>query len=602
MSTTTIEPDTSADLDQESSPGTDATLTVLAPLPAPAEAVSMDPADLVIGHNVRPEDQIDLDAHPKEVESIRRFGVRDPILAQRGPDGHVVVVDGQVRALIARTLGLARVPVYVEATDRSIDDPERLIERALDQINLNDRRIELTDSARVAGVAYMLDLGATATRIAEGLQIDTARVRKAGKIGRSSTARNLVDSSAFSLDQLEVIAGYEQLGDHAAVEKLSAVRWNFDYEAEMIAADRARRRDRLTAALPFAAAGHPILEAESVEVDLDTYIPVDDLVDTNAEPVSPEAIDAEPGRWAVAMDLIEDAELFDPATDEVIDPDTVDFDADTPGTEPADGLRSAAGLVYRDVWMPSYYLPVDQLDAAGLHRRDPDTSGDRTEGGEGGGEGDGGDRARVAAEQAAADSARKREERRRVIELNKRGAAAKKRRLEFLARVLTLRTPPPGSAELVATSLARDTTLLGGTRARTLALTLFNANNSTNLTDTATSAVAGRAWVITLGLVLAAHESTLDKDCWRTHAWQGNAVSGYLHFLAAVGEHLAGRGRASDRNEQFRLVDVELAAAGDLDYRTIPLDQNSTTVPAMDERGTVDDNDPLEEEQLAHAA
>ncbi|MFC9965210.1 ParB/RepB/Spo0J family partition protein [Nocardia ignorata] len=596
MSTTTIEPDASADLEQDPTPGTDQPIAVLAPLPAAAEAVSMDPADLVIGHNVRPEDQIDLDAHPKEVESIRRFGVRDPILAQRGPDGHVVVIDGQVRALIARTLGLAKVPVYIEATDRSIDDPERLIERALDQINLNDRRIELTDSARAAGVAYMLDLGATATRIAEGLQTDTARVRKAGKIGRSSTARNLLDTSQFSLDQLTVIAGYEQLGDHAAVEKLSSVRWNFDYEAELIAADRARRRDRLTAALPFAAAGHPILEVDAVDVDHDTYVPVDDLVDAAAGPVSVEMIDADPRRWAVAMDLVEDAELVDPDTGEVIDPDTVDFDADHPGIEPADGLRSVTGLVYRDMWMPSYYLPVDQLDTAKLHRRDLETSDDRPDDDDGGG-----DRARVAAEHAAAESARKREERRRVIELNKRGAAAKTRRLEFLTRVLALRTPPPGSAELVATSLARDTTLLGGTRARTLALTLFNADTSTGLTDTAASAVAGRAWVITLGLVLAAHESTLDKDCWRTHAWQGNTVAAYLHFLAAVGEHLAGRGRGSDQTEQFRLVDVELAAAGDLDYRTIPLDQDRTEV-VTGEEGTVGEHDVSVDEQLAPAA
>ncbi|MEV0334504.1 ParB N-terminal domain-containing protein [Nocardia sp. NPDC050717] len=579
MPATTLEPDTSVDLEQEPSPGVDPSIAVLAPLPAPAEAVSMDPADLVIGHNVRPEDQIDLEAHPKEVESIRRFGVRDPILAQRGPDGHVVVVDGQVRALIARTLGLAKVPVYIEATERPIDDPQRLIDRALDQINLNDRRIELTDSARAAGVSYMLDLGATATRIAEGLQIDTARVRKAGKIGRSSTARNLLDTSQFSLDQLEVIAGYEQLGDHAAVEKLSSVRWNFDYEAELIAADRRRRRDRLAAALPYAAAGHPVLAVDSVAVDHDAYIPAEDLVDADAEPVSSEMIDADPRQWAVAMDLVEDAELFDPDTEEIIDPDTVDFDADDPDTEPAEGLRSVAGLVYRDVWMPSFFLPADQLDTAGLHRRDHDNSGGRPD------DDDGRDLARVAAEHAAAESNRRREERRRVIELNKRGAAAKKRRLEFLTRVLALRTPPPGSAEFVATSLARDTTLLGGTRARTLALTLFHADTTADLTQTASAATAGRARVITLGLVLAAHESTLDKDCWRTHSWQGNTVAGYLQFLAAVGEHLAARGRGNDQSEQFRLVDVELAATGDLDPDTIdlaPTSEDDAEVAAKD--------------------
>lgn len=598
MPTATIDPDPSPDLVQDSAPGTDQPSSVSAPLPAAAEAASMDPAELVIGHNVRPEDQIDLDAHPKEVESIRRFGVRDPILAQRGPDGHVVVVDGQVRALIARTLGIAKVPVYIETTDRPIDDPERLIDRALDQINLNDRRIELTDSARAAGVAYMLDLGATATRIAEGLQTDTARVRKTGKIGRSTTTRNLMDTSQFSLDQLAAIAGYEQLGDHDAVEKLSSVRWNFNYEAELIATDRQRRRDRLTAALPYAAAGHPILKVDSVAVDLETYVPAENLVDADDQPVAPEVIDADPARWTVAVDLVEDAELFDTDTGEVVDPDTVDFEADLPDAELIEGLRTVVGLEYRDVWVPSFYLPVDQLDSAGLRRRGPQTGHGHPDDGDG----DGGGLAQVAAGQAAAEIARTREERRRVIELNKRGAAAKTRRLEFLNRVLALRTPPPGSAEFVAASLARDTTLLGGTRARTLALTLFHADTTTDLTQTAAAAVSGRAWVITLGLVLAAHESSIGKDCWRTPSWQADTVATYLRFLAAVGEHLASRGRGSDRTEQFRLVDVELAAAGDLDYRTIPLDQDSTAPTPTADDDTAVEHDDSEDEQLAHAA
>ncbi|MGW6421424.1 hypothetical protein ACWF82_02010 [Nocardia sp. NPDC055053] len=181
--------------------------------------------------------------------------------------------------LIARTLGIRQVPVYIQETDRAITDPERLIDRALTQINLNDRRIELTESARAAGVTYMLDLGATTTRIAEGLQTNAANIRKAGKIGRSSVARKLLDENQYGLDQLQVIAEYEALDDHDAIEQLtSGGHWNFDYRAGLVAGDRAEQRQRLTASLPYAAAGFAIATTDPVYLDHDNYVAAEDLV------------------------------------------------------------------------------------------------------------------------------------------------------------------------------------------------------------------------------------------------------------------------------------------------------------------------------------
>ncbi|MGW5569641.1 hypothetical protein ACWEVD_00450 [Nocardia thailandica] len=563
MPTATLEADTNISDDT----------AVLAPLPAEAEARLMDPAELIIGHNVRPEDQIDLDAYPQQVDSIRRLGVVDPILAECGPDGQVVVVDGQVRALIARDLGLTRVPVYIRPVELDLDHPERQITRTIDQINLNDRRIELTDSARAAGVAYMLDLGATVTRIAQDLQADTASIRRAATIARSATAATLLDDRSWSLDQLEVLAGYEHLGDTDAVQRLSESRWNFDYRARLIAADRQQRRDRLTAALRYAATGHPILSVDSVDLDPEVYVAVDDLVDADGEPVSGEQIEADPARWPVALDLVEDAELYDPDTGLGVDPDSVDFDATTALDEPRDGLRRFHGLAYRDGWIPGYQLRTDQLDALGLQRRVHATATV--------GEGTGAvsDAAHGAAGQAAA-AEQARTERRRVIELNKRGAAAKERRVEFLRRVLALRTPPPGAAEFVAWSLAHDATLLSGTRARSLAQDLLGADTRAALTDKADNAAGGRAHVITLGLVLAAHESSIEKDFWRSHHPYATARPRYLRLLAQIGQHLHRRQRNSDQTEPFTLVDVELAATGDLDYTLIPLDPHAP-IPAI---------------------
>lgn len=572
MPTSTIEPVDTVELDQPTTETPDTPIDavndgdVVAPVPPRAEARYMNPAELVIGHNVRPEDQIDLEAHAKEVASIRLFGVRDPILAERGPDGQIVVVDGQVRALIARTLGL-QVPVYIQHTDRAITDPERLIDRALTQINLNDRRIELTDSARAAGVAYMLDLGATASRVAEGLQTSTTRVRKAGKIGRSAAARALLDEHQYSLDQLQVIADYEALDDHDAIEQLTnGGRGNFDLRARRVAGDRAEGRQRLAAALPYAAAGFAIATTDPAYLDHDLFVPAEDIVTTDQTPLPESKIWADAARWLVALERIEDAELVDETTGEVIDPDTVDFDVD-PDTPPAEGLRTADGLIHRDLWLASYFLAADQIEPTGLLRRtagidpaaDPDLATDSV------------DVAETSGRETAAAQAR-REERRRVIELNKRGAAAKGRRIEFLARLMSGRTMPAGAAQFVAESLARDAALLSGSRARAFAMQQLGLDSNAEVIERASGGTTTEGWRFVLGLVLAAHESALGKDSWRQHRWLGANTAHYLHYLAQVGEA-----------KGFALVDVELATAGDLDPDTIRLEPSP---------GTVADNSP----------
>ncbi|MGW6425141.1 ParB/Srx family N-terminal domain-containing protein [Nocardia sp. NPDC055053] len=351
---------------------------MIVPAPPHAEARNMDPAELVIGHNVRPEEQINLDAHLKEVASIRMLGVRDPILAERGPDGQIVVLDGQVRALIA--------------------------------------------------------------------------------------------------------------------------------------------------SLPYAAAGFAIATADPVYLDHDNYVAAEDLVTADQVAVTESGIWADPARWVVALERIEDAEVVDEDTGQVIDPDTVDFDADG-DTPPAVGLRY--GLIHRDVWLATYFLAVDQLEPAELQRRttDPDLTGDGTDPTE----------ALARAEEEHTAAAR-RGERRRVIELNKRGAAAEARRIEFLARLLSGRTLPAGAAQFVAESLAREAGLLSGTRARAFAMQRLGLTTSAELIERATSGTTTEGWRFVLGLVLAAHKFALGKDSWRQHRWLRSSAPHYLHHLAEVGE------------------------------------------------------------------
>lgn len=535
--------------------------------PSGAIAQNLDPRTLVItGNNVRPAP--DLADYPKEVASIRQFGVRNPILAVRETDGSVHVIDGQVRTLAAIATGQETVPVWVSEADPSIGDRERQIERVLTQINLNDRRIELTDSARAAGVALMLDLGASVTRIAEGLQAsDRSRIRKAGTIGRSDTARRLLDDGQFSLDQLETIAGYETLGDTDAVDTLTRVtRYQFDYQARLIADDRQTRRDRLRAALPYAAFGFGVLtELPDIGTDL---IPGSELLTDDGLPVSETEISADARLWRVFLDLVDDAELLDETTGELVDPATVDWDTRDMGADaqPAPGKRSAHGVTTRDAWIPNYYLPAAAVTESGLQQVDPLAGRDT-----------GADTGTDADQQAEREQ--KRAERARVIELNKRGIAAKARRIEFLTQLLSARTTPAGAAELVAVSLTREPGLLGWPAAD-LARDLVGADTADDLIAKATAATPGRAWVLVFALVLAAHEARLDKDSWRR---PNGAAARYLHFLAEAARKLA----KTNGSEEFRLVDVELATAGDIDYLDIDLDNPHadpvTTEPADDE-------------------
>ncbi|WP_063014123.1 ParB/RepB/Spo0J family partition protein [Nocardia kruczakiae] len=511
-------------------------------VPPNATAAYMDPRELVIAENVRTG--FNVAEHPKQADSIREFGVGAPVLAEREPDGSVHVLDGQVRVLIAQAVGLTRVPVWITDAPTDVDVKQRRIDRTMAQINLNERRIPLTQADYAAGVALMLDLGASPTRVAKGLQqTKRAEVRKLAAVGRSATGRELADAGQYSLDQLAVIADYDNIGDTDAVEKLTTTsRYNFSYTAKAIAADRDETRRRLHASLPYAAYGFGILTDEPGPDD--AYLPATELTRADGEPVTDDDVYADPARWVVWVDVEENGELVDTATGALVDPDTVDWDTQyDPGTEPGEGLRRADGLAWRDRWIPAYHLPADQLDTTGLQRPVPPAADPHE--------------ALAAAEHAAAVREEARLARRRVRELNKRGVAAAERREEFLSKYVQRSKPPVQAAHFVAEYLARN--LAPG--ALQLVTKLLGIGWSTEeLVKVIGAASTNQAWVLALGTVLANQEVTLDKSLWRTRS---ETTSRYLHLLADI----------ATPDDDFALVDVEQAAAGDIDYHDIPIDK-----------------------------
>ncbi|WP_327097383.1 hypothetical protein OIE68_00415 [Nocardia vinacea] len=509
----------------------------IVPPPPQAEAAYMDPNELLIDENVRTS--IDLDAYAKEKASISMFGVRAPALAEREPDGSVHVYDGQLRVLLAREVGLAMVPVWITDADPTVGDNERRIARTIDQININDRRIPLLDADRASGVALTLELGASATRVAEGLQRKRSEITKTAAIGASPTAKRLLtEGRQLDFDQLAIIADYERRGDTDAVGRLErAGRYDFTYVHKRIDNERAATRALLEAALPYAAYGFGIL---TTEPDTDAgFVPAATLTTSDGDPVTAEDIYADPQQWVVWLAVEKNALLVDTQTGELVDTETVDWNTRTnPDAEPGEGLRHAESVQRADRWTPTYYLPEDALAGSRFQVVVPESD-----------------------PQIEADTAAEREQarlaRRRVIKLNERGEAANERRNKFLPRLVAGATLHRATATFVAEALAHK---LSHTE-RTKVAALLRIDDSIEALVTAiSSASPNRAWTIVLAMQLASAELEIGKSLWRDAL---PATQRYLRFLDEA---------TADPDLDFALVDVEQAAAKLIDYHDIDIE------------------------------
>ncbi|WP_280394610.1 ParB/RepB/Spo0J family partition protein [Nocardia brasiliensis] len=537
------------------------------------EAGFKSPDELVVADNVR--ENFDLSDHADDAASIREHGVRIPIKVDRMPDGSLRVRDGQIRTLIAAKLEVKKVPVWItEAVDPGT--PEAEIDRITEQITVNDRRTPLTAGDRAAGITRMLDLGASVTRICRALQTDRDQVKAASKVGKSRTARRSVDDHQLDFEQAAILADYDVVGDSEAVQRLlDTPRSMFVYEARRIANQREELRARLRKSLPYAAAGFAILtEHPEINGSATNFVAAQRLFTADDQPVSLAQIHAEPGRWFVYCHPLDDVEVIDRQTGEVIDYDTVDWRTErSPDTSPSQGRRHAREVEQRPLWDAIYYLPTDQLDTVGLHEAvdvpDPEEDGAQIAdtphsdpAADAGGVADPQEqqRAQAAAQARAQAQARAAEERRcreqaehRATELDKQGQAAMEARRDFLRKLVSRNSEPPKQAAMFMLETAiHEPGLLDNHDAMVLALELLGVTGwRPELLTSITNARPPRCRVVHLALVLAACELNAGKKSWR---YNDIRVQRYLHFLASVGH---------------TLTPVEQAAAGDIDPDTI---------------------------------
>ena len=506
------------------------TATHTAPAAA-LEVAQLHPDALDIGENVR--DSVDLAQTPDFVESIRENGVLEAISAVRTADGTIVVRDGQRRTLAARETGLTTIPVVIYP-DTEGSDKARAVDRIGKQITANRHREGLTAAQHTRGVAQMLEFGASITKVSKTLAMDKRDVKAQAAVGKAEAARAALDAGELDLAHAAVVAEFEEAGDTEAVEKLLTTRsYDFDHVAENLRWLRKEREAYAAAAAPFAEKGFTIFPFDRRSFR-DEVSPAE-LVTADGDEVTQEVIDAAPQFWAVFLGL-NDA-FFDKATGERVDYDEVDWDTeDDDSAVPDEGLRHADTVDYRPEYLPEYWC-IDQ-EGAGLEPHPiidgPDGSGN-----------DPAEAVRAVREQEAKDK----QERRRVRELNKQAEAAATVRREFLRTTLLARkTPPKTAAAYVAATLARDPGLISEYKAAESLGELLGFKGyypGRELAEHVAKVSEARAQVLLLALVIAAQESRMVKDAWRSKPKNADQYLSFLmeqgYTLAAVEEIITGQ-------------------------------------------------------------
>ncbi|MFC9249910.1 hypothetical protein [Amycolatopsis thailandensis] len=180
--------------------------------------VYCDPADVVIGVNVRTENA---DTDPTTIQDMTQRGVDMAVKGYRDDDGTVVITMGQRRVLNARE-AQCEVPVWIQAPPAD-DERKATIDRIIGQVNENDLRVGLTLGDRYNAfqqlVAFDLKPAGIARKLGRG-KGGKAYVENVLQAGSSDLARAATERYDLTLDQAAVVAEFEARGDIVNAKEL----------------------------------------------------------------------------------------------------------------------------------------------------------------------------------------------------------------------------------------------------------------------------------------------------------------------------------------------------------------------------------------------
>lgn len=491
MSQTTTAPSRT---DRDSDPSIDGT-----------ELVHLDPAEVVIGTNVR------TDLRPGEKEfrkSIRERGVLEPVTVYRDDAGAYVLLRGQRRTLTAAKVGTptGTIPVRVVARPDEAD-------RIGDQMVENIHRAGMHEREIVAGVEQLALLGVSTAQIAKRTAIQRPIVDAALAVTEHEQTRARVEAGEVTLDQAAILAEFED--DEAASTRLEqCLSWGrpLEHVAQRLRDEAADRAAYDTEVERLRGEGLPVLTRAEIDAanQAGHLYPIKRLVTDDGEPVPEEQWPTVPG----AAVMVDEQWIYPDDTDEHAQGEA--------GVSAAEATGPTPYQAYVPVWV------VTDLDTSSLRTRwsrSAKANGDQTD----------------SEESAEAERERKRAERRTVIANNKAWTSAETVRREWLAQFVTRKSAPKGAEALICEAVLTGQYGLIKSMERHYPMLLKlldvdqasdyygNASACADLAAKPTSPKA--ATMTTLAAVLAAWEDTTGKHTWRNPTpWDARILTALMQW------------------------------------------------------------------------
>lgn len=485
----------------------------------------IDPATIDIGDNVRdcPESS---SGYAEIVASIRTHGVLVPCTAVRHDDGRLELREGQRRVMAARHLGLPTVPVYI-TPDTAHSDTARTASRITEQIVTNERRTGLTEAQRAKGIQQLLTLGVSPTKVAKTLTLPKKLVDAAAAAATSDAAMAALDRGQLTIEQAAALGEFEQ--DHEALDYLlaSETPGTFDHRISEMRQSADSRAARACHAAQLTTQGFTIIKDNPGWTDPLRKGLLARLFDTEGNSVDdnhPAHPSQAPALWTVFLEEVQT--YTDTRTGQDIDEHEIDWDAEA-DDDAEDGYIHPRFVEESTTFDPHYYC--HDIAAAGLVTAEDHYSTRRTD--------------HTADTQDDQRKEAERRDKRKVLALNKLGAAAQDVRRAFVKeKLLSRKTPPKGSAMLIATQLAQHPDLLGRYQVMATAAELLGLPQERPMTEATAALPPGsdaRATVMVLGFVLAAMEAGTTKSAWRSSGYGSQTTKTYLLWLEANGYELS---------------------------------------------------------------
>jgi ParB family chromosome partitioning protein len=214
------------------------------------------PGTLLLKRNIR-----DAKPSPELVESLKIFGVLEPVTAVTSRDG-LVVRYGHRRVLAAVEAGLDAIPVYVRGADELDDDAE--ISRVISQFDENTVRDGLTTADEVGVVEQLVAFGLSAEEISKQARLDPEGVAQAVTVSKSKLASKATTKyEALTLEQAAAIAEFEDDVELAKSLIVTAIErpGQFEHTVQRVRDDRARAAAIHEATEQLEAKGIKVIEA-----------------------------------------------------------------------------------------------------------------------------------------------------------------------------------------------------------------------------------------------------------------------------------------------------------------------------------------------------